>query len=268
MKPILNLAKKILPIPVKTSLKRLICAYEFEGFKPYIKKKHIEGELFDFWIGDPVGQKWYDINSIEPDWPEMRFIKDEMLVAGDVVLECGTHHGCTTILFSKWVGITGRVVAFEPFPRNCQIITKNIEINSLNNVSVEEKAVGFEKGKIRIDGVSNSSVIATQQGIEVEMTNLDEYQHLKPTFIKIDVEGFEQKVLEGAVNLLNSRPKLAIEIHTDVLGLYGASVEKIIETIDPARYNFWLQRDDRVYPVAYDTKAPITNRAHLFCLPK
>ena len=268
MKPITDLVKKALPLPLKTTLKRLIYAYNSEGFQPYIKKKNIEGLSFDFWIGDVVGRNWYDLNSIEPDWPEMRFIKDEMLVEGDVVLECGTHHGCATILFSKWVGETGQVIAFEPFPKNCEIIAKNIEINGIKNVSIQAKAVGLEKGKIRIDGVSNSSIVTNNQGIEVDVINLDEYQDLKPTFIKIDVEGFEQQVLQGAMKILASKPKLAIELHTEVLELYGASVEKIIDLIGIDRYNFWVQLDDREYPVAYDTKSPIKKRAHLFCLPK
>ena len=91
---------------------------------------------------------------------------------------------------------------------------------------------------------------------------------MKPTFIKIDVEGFEQQVLQGAMKILASKPKLAIELHTEVLELYGASVEKIIDLIGIDRYNFWVQLDDREYPVAYDTKSPIKKRAHLFCLPK
>jgi FkbM family methyltransferase len=267
MKKIIHLVKKVLPEPVKTVLKRIIYDHRSKRFKPYLKKKNVEGTVFDFWIGDTDGRDWYDLQCTDPVWAEMRFIKDHMIEPGDVVLECGAHHGCTTILLSKWVEDEGKVVTFEPFHKNCEIVRKNIELNGLKNVTLERKAVGAEKGYIKINGTSNSSVVLSNPGIKVELTCLDDYEHLKPNFLKIDVEGFEHQVLQGAQRILSKRPKLAIEIHTETLSQYGASVEDILKSIAVDNYKLWIQWNDGEEPVEYNKQEPITKRVHLFCIP-
>jgi len=237
-------------------------------FKPYLKRKNIEGVIFDFWIGDKEGREWYDCQCTDPVWEELRFIKEHMIEKGDTILECGGHHGATAIVLSSWVGSGGKVVTFEPLPNNCAIIEKNIQQNRLENVILERKAVGANKGKIFINNVSNSSIALSGEGIEVEMTYLDEYAKLNPTFLKIDVEGFELEVLKGAKKLLSKKPKLAIEIHTEQLLRLGFTVEELFGLIGKEDYNFWIQWKDEKYPEPYTVKTPILERVHIFCIPK
>jgi FkbM family methyltransferase len=223
---------------------------------------------FDFWIGDAEGRDWYDSEDIGAGWIEMRFIRDNMIKPGDVILECGAHHGCGTILLSNWVGENGKVIAFEPLPTNFDIVNKNIELNGIKNIKIENKAVGANNGLIRINGVSNSFITMSKQGIEVELIQLDDYQHMNPNFLKIDVEGFEQQVLKGAQTILRKRPKLAIELHTEMLSRYGTSVNDILNSIGIDDYNLWIQWDDMEEPEEYNNKNPIKKRVHLFCIPK
>ena len=237
-------------------------------FKPYMKKKNIEGVKFDFWICDSDGRDWYDTYCTDPDWMEMRFIKEKMLVKGDVVFECGGHHGCTAILLSYWVGSEGKVLTFEPNPANCDIIEKNISQNSIKNIILERKAVGAEHGIVKINDSSNASINTSGKGIEVELVFLDEYKRLDPTFIKIDVEGFEGHVLKGAKSILLNRPKIAMEVHTDQLEYYGSSISDLLELLNIENYKIWIQWEDGHDPVEYDMKTPITKRVHLFALPK
>jgi len=245
MKSTMDKIKKAIPKPVKEVIKRMHVLYTLRNrrlFKPYLMKKNVEGVAFDFWIGDRDGRDWYDIQCTDPEWAEMRFIKDHMVELGDVILECGGHHGCTAIVLSAWVGDAGKVITFEPLPNNCDIIEKNIEQNMLKNVILERKAVGDKRGKITISDASNSSVAMAGEGIEVEMICLDEYENLNPTFLKIDVEGFEEQVLRGAMRILKKRPKLAIEIHTEQLSkLYGSSVEDLFKLIGVNDYEFYIQ---------------------------
>jgi len=263
-----DIPKRVLPKPVKKVLKQIIYRYHNRPLKPYLKKKNIEGVIFDFWICDRVGRDWYDLQCTDPVWPEMRFIKDHLIRQGDVILECGGHHGCTAIVLSNWVGAGGKVVTFEPSPANCDIIEKNIRHNGLQNVILERKAVGAERGRITIDDESDSSVIMSGKGMEIEMTCLDEYKHLNPTFLKIDVEGFEMQVLQGAKNILATRPKLAVEIHTNNLSYYGASVQDLLGLIDVQNYKLWIQRNGGQPPVEYDMSTPIVERVvHLFGIP-
>jgi FkbM family methyltransferase len=267
MRGIVHNIKRALPEPVKEVLKRVVYRLRNRPFNPYLKKKNVEGVVFDFWISDADGRDWYDLHCTDPLWLEMRFIRDHMISQGDVILECGGHHGCTTIVLSKWVGDGGKVITFEPLPKNCNIIEKNIEQNRLQNVTLERKAVGAERGKITINDVSNSSVALSGRGVEVELTRLDEYEYLNPTFLKIDVEGFELQVLQGAKRMLSKRPKFAIEIHTEQLSKYGASVEDLFRLIGVENYKLWIQWEDGKQPEEYDMRTPIVRRVHLFGIP-
>jgi len=261
----IDVVKKALPQPVRTALKKVLYDLRERNFKPYPKRKTVAGEVFDFWIGDTQGRDWYDhTDSLSF---EMRFVRDHLIQPGDVVFDCGAHHGYTAVFFSKWVGDKGKVVAFEALPRNCDILAKNVELNGLTNVILERKAVGATRGQIRIDSVSDSTVIFSNQGIEVEMTCLDDYAHLNPAFVKLDVEGFEYQALQGAQRILSQRPKLAVELHTNKLSKYGTSVEKVLNTIGLDRYRLWIQWNGREEPEEYDNNVSITDRVHLFCLP-
>jgi hypothetical protein len=99
------------------------------------------------------------------------------------------------------------------------------------------------------------------------MTCLDEYKQLNPTFLKIDVEGFEVQVLQGAKQVLSTRPKLAIEIHTDILSKYGTNVQDLLRLIDLENYKLWIQWEDGKVPEEYDLRTPIEKRVHLFGIP-
>ena len=263
-----KLIAAFIPERIKPTLRQSIFKFRNKGFKPYVKKNQtVEGVIFDFWIGDSAGQKWY-----EPQWVqhEMRFIRDYLLQPGDVVLECGAHHGCKTVVFSHWVGDEGKVIAFEPVPRNADIIQKNIEINNLQNVVLERKAVGSKEGKIVMTDESNAQVLNRKgSGLEVNITYLDKYVHLNPAFLKIDVEGFEIEVLKGAQNILKKKPTLMVEIHPNALKKrYNASVEDLFNLIDIEKYKLWVQWQGGDEPKVYDGKAPITEPVRLFALPK
>ena len=270
MSKIVHFAKAVLSTSLKVTLRKVMEDFRERSFRPYIKKKNVEGVIFDFYVGDRSGRDWYDLHCTDPVWAELRFIRDHLLREGDVVLECGAHHGCTTAVLSHWVGDKGKVVAFEPVPKNCDIIRRQIELNNLTNIVLESKAVGAAIGKTTITGSSNSSIVSSSKpGIQVELTCLDQYAHLNPSLLKIDVEGFEVEVLRGASKVLSKRPKLAIEIHTDALGRYNSSVEDVFNLIAPDEYELWVQWEDGEEPIEYSGKSPpITSRVHLFGFPR
>jgi len=155
---IVHLAKAVLPTSLKVTLRKVMENVRERSFRPYIKKKNVEGVIFDFWVGDRSGRDWYDLHCTDPVWRELRFIRDRLIQEGDVVFECGAHHGCSTVALSHWVGDKGKVVAFEPVTKNCDIIRKQIELNNLTNIVLESKAVGARIGKTTITGSSNSSI--------------------------------------------------------------------------------------------------------------
>ena len=242
--------------------------------RPYIKRYNTEGVTFDFLIGDHEGRYWYDLHYTGV-WKEMAFIRDRMLSSGDTVLECGAHHGFATILFANWVGPNGRVIAFDPMSHNCGILQKNISLNRLANIAVQQKAVGARAGYALFANTSNAyastemapELTASGDVVKVEITTLDEYADLRPNFIKIDVEGYEQQVLDGARSVLALRPKLAIELHSELLPRYGASSRSVVDRLSTGGYELWIQWQDDAPPEPYRGQA-ITGRVHLFCFPR
>lgn len=266
--------KDLLGTDIKENLKKVVFKFKNRNFKPYVVDKTLFGTDFKFYVANLDGKNWYIDGSESPDgswvWPEMEFVKNHIVAPGDVVLECGGHHGLTAVVISKWVGSKGHVHTFEPNPDNQAILQKNIEINSATNVTIVPNAVGEKDGSIMISHSSSNSYILKgkeQAGIEVAIVKADDFLHLKPTVIKIDVEGFETDVLKGATEILKTLPKLAIELHPDMMGRYGTSVKELLSLISP-QYNLWVQWEILKAPVPYDCAKPITDRAHLFAIPK
>jgi FkbM family methyltransferase len=255
---------------VTVDIKQTEAPSDAPGFTPYVKRKVVEGVEFDFLIGDKDGRSWYDLECTDPDWPEMRFMRDRLVRPGDVVFECGGHHGCTAVVLSQWVGATGKVFTFEPHPRNAEILRQNLALNNIHNATLRQCAVGAAHGSVAMRDVSNSCVEMTNSAPapgDVDVIKLDDLRNERPTVLKIDVEGFEVEVLKGAAEVLKTRPKLAIEVHTDVLRRYGTSVEELLSYLDTSVYELWVQWDDEAYPVMYDSGMPITSRVHLFAIP-
>jgi FkbM family methyltransferase len=269
MRLVATIANSVLPKFARDAIKRAVHPIRSGRafFKPYVIHKHMEGEEFDFLIGDRVGRAWYDYESVNnPRWLEMRFIRTHVIQPGDVVLECGGHHGCSAILLSRWVGAHGKVISFEPSAENCDIFEKNIRLNAIANVELHRKAVGAEEGVIVFDESESGINPAGRGGASVPVVTLDSFSHVNPTLLKIDIEGFELEALKGARTILAGRPKLALEIHADQLRQYGGTVREIFEVIGFERYKSWVQWRDDQEPEMYDGRA-IESRAHLFCLP-
>jgi len=238
-------------------------------FNEYVIKKCIEGVNFNFIIGDSEGQEWYDHGATDPVWKELAFWRDNLISSGDVVLECGAHHGATGIVLANYVGTSGKVISFEPLPANCEIIRKNLALNEIENVELIPAAVGEIAGRVWMTEQSNSSATREGKGHAVQAVTLDDYCSHNPTAIKLDVEGFEVKVLRGALRVLKSRPKFAIEIHPHAIVRYGDSIDELLSRVDLSGYQYWLQVDEGESPRECDlTDVPVTARCHLFGSPE
>lgn len=267
------------------NFRKITQAIRQQKINEYTITKQFEDVSFDFVIGDAEGQEWYNSqpkNQVEQLNPEFKFIK-QLIKPGDIVFECGTHHGLTAMLLSKWVGTEGKIVSFEINQHNAAIALKNIELNNINNVILKEQGLGSQKGSQKIFNKSNSSVTPSNlvslgwlknfiYGTnEVEITTLDDYcatQSILPTFLKIDVEGYESEVLKGATKILKTLPRLEIEIHTEILSRYDTSVKEIFELIDIEAYQTWVQWHDDEDPQPFDLQQIIDRRVHLFAIPR
>lgn len=257
--------KRLMPTRVRRRLKGLVV--KEPEFKSYVTTVSCDGMEFPYLIGDRVAEDWYgDCRALSTEWA---FTKG-LVSPGDVVFQVGAHQGFTTVFLAKWVGQNGAVIAFEASPFSTRILQKNVELNSLENVVVVGKAVGAQAGLIGTTG--GSSVVAVTNrwdaATDVEMVTLDEYANTRPTLLKIDVEGYEVAVLEGASRILSSRPKLAIEVHVSELALFGKTPRDVLDLV-PADYELWLQPDGHSVPERFHGyEIAGQDQVHLYAIPR
>ena len=225
----------------------------------------MDGELFRFYVGDWIGELWYKGGW---DQAEIGYLRDRLVQPGDVVFECGAHHGELTIHLSRWVGEQGKVIAFEPVPHNMAAVRKQVELNDLKNVTLVNAAVGRERGRVRITNDSNAEVAGRRgPGIEVEMVRLDDYVQMKPTMLKIDVEGYEAELLKGAQEVMRLYPRISLEMHPLSFELYGTSVEEVLALVKAESYQ-WKMHYSGEREISDYQGGKIERRMHLFGLPK
>jgi FkbM family methyltransferase len=157
--------------------------------------------------------------------PELTRLFRILLRQQDTVIDVGANIGCTSILFS---GLARHVYAFEPSPSTHAFLRPNLARAAVANVETFNVALGAAARSTRLiyapNNRSGAFVAATLQPSaghvieEVQVRTLDEVVESTPIqrvdFIKIDVEGFEAKVIEGAERVLQrDRPVVVLELN-------------------------------------------------------
>jgi FkbM family methyltransferase len=144
---------------------------------------------------------------------------------GMVAFDVGANLGEITLLFSRFVGVPGRVHAFEPSPAAYELLAAVCGTRARGNVVLNQVAVGDANGVIALHVYGGSHATLTtaadrnvnmagedvrpEKTIDVPQTTLDAYcrtagvEHID--LLKIDVEGLEYKVLLGARRLFEER---------------------------------------------------------------
>jgi len=178
------------------------------------------------------------------------------ITSGENVIDIGAKIGIYSLAFSKFIGPTGKVFSFEPTPDSFNILKKNMNENHLENMIIEQKAV-TDKNEIQLlelfesngnNRINNDS----KNSININCTSLDNYfsdSHEKISFVKIDVEGLEPKVLSGMKNVLKKNPKIKIllEYNPKLMKFYGYVPEKILEDLTKQGFSlFDLEYDYKI----------------------
>ncbi|MBN1632679.1 MAG: FkbM family methyltransferase [Ignavibacteria bacterium] len=139
---------------------------------------------------------------------------------GDVVLDCGACIGDISLLFAGLVGKKGEVHLFDPVPLHARFCRFQASLNPvLTEVfKINELAV-TDRTYVNVGNKSDSGTIEPG-GLAVDSfsaTSLDDYakSNLKRVdFIKMDIEGFEQRAIDGASNIIKEfKPRLAISAY-------------------------------------------------------
>jgi FkbM family methyltransferase len=157
--------------------------------------------------------------------PEMVSLFKSLLQPNDTVLDVGANIGCTSLLFGD---LARKVYSFEPSPTTHRWLVENVQRANLNNVEPINLGLGKEAGTFELTFAPNnrsggfvSNLTSASEGHQVEQITIakgddfiGEHQIAQVDFIKIDVEGFEQSVIEGlAATIARDQPIVALELN-------------------------------------------------------
>lgn len=247
------------------------------SFRPYTLTKKIGDKEIMLLIKDLFAKHWYDRPKDFDEWPELLWLEKNCLKKGDIAVDCGANIGFTGIFFAKCVGASGKVIGFEALSSNAQNAIKNIQLNSITNYDLRNEAVGSHNGVVEFTDYPNGCVGKTNglKTITVPVVKLDDiFINEKPTFLKIDVEGYEIEVLKGASEILKTKPKLEIEIHCATFSDRLKSVTELLNLVLLDDYSVFLQltHEGKIVPheLSEDTPKLISqyDNVHLFAIPK
>ena len=155
------------------------------------------------------------------DLYQMRYVT---LEKGDIVFDIGAFKGDTAIFFANSVSREGGVYSFEPVKDNYDYLVKNIEINGLQDIVTSvNKGCSDKSGVLKlVSGKSGTSWSFLSEDDDIDekagVISIDDFVALnnisKLDFIKMDVEGWEYRVILGALNTIKRfKPKLVIPLY-------------------------------------------------------
>src|SRR5512141_1091170 len=199
----------------------------------------------------------------------------QLVKPGQVIVEVGANIGAHTLLLAQLSGVGGKVLAFEPQRIVFQTLCANLALNSITNVHCFHAAVGGTPGHVVVplldysrDGNFGGLELGSHaQGESVPLLTIDSLNLPRCDFLKIDVEGMEQQVLEGAVK--------TIAMHSPVLYVENDRKEKaapLIRFIDSLGYNMYWHTPPLFNPGNYSGNpenifGPIVS-INMLCLPR
>ncbi len=141
---------------------------------------------------------------------EFSFVKN-ILKEGDIFIDVGANIGLFSLIASKYVGKSGKIIAFEPAPVIYQRMLENCTVNQIENIDARNIGLSNEQGQLIFHVSENghdawnsfapSADTKLQKQISVAVSTLDyelkDIDKAKVKLVKIDVEGWEKFVLAG-----------------------------------------------------------------------
>jgi FkbM family methyltransferase len=196
---------------------------------------------------------------------------------GTVAIDVGANIGMETLLLASTVGPLGTVVCVEPDPRSAARLRMNCDLNKVENVELVEKAISNRTGMIAFSAMGELTSKVSAAGLQgpsdilVPCVTIDDLLADIPgasrvSLVKIDVEGHEVEVLEGANGLLSStRPAVVVEVHA------ARGLRKCIELLERHDYQLSVLGKNAHAEEVIGGRDPSDStfvRGHLLALPR
>lgn len=210
--------------------------------------KEINNVVFDLDLSQVIDSSLYYSGSFEPKSEE---IIRKYLTPGMKIIDIGANIGYHTFYMAKLVGPEGLVYAIEPTNWAIKKIKKNLSLNpSINNVIIaqlclSDKSLGIQRlsfqSSYRLDNHDERELES------VEVLTLDDFIRNfgieEVDFVKLDVDGFEGKILDGALECIKrNRPIILFELNPTEIVQTDHTVSGIFELLE--NFGYQLYDDD------------------------
>jgi FkbM family methyltransferase len=182
----------------------------------------------------------YEIKAGKVWEPHLHKIFEQYINKESVVVEGGSHVGSHSVKLSK---LCKELICFEPLKQSNSLLRKNLIRNNCNNVTVYNSGLSdklskttfawMPYGNVGASGLNDNPMgipgggapnLEETEMYEVDLNNIDSLNLEKLDFIKLDVEGYEPRVINGAMNtIIKSRPVISLECWSDHYG--GSDIE-------------------------------------------
>ena len=253
-----QLHRRIPGRPFQRSLRWLYEAYwsgaEHGGKKVLATRGGIRFELD---LAEAIDSSIFLDGCYEPATAE---VIEQLCRRGMTVFDIGANVGCHTLRMAKLVGDRGQVVAFEPMSWAASKLRRNLELNKFGNVVLERMALtdrpsGRQVAQFRTSwqqGGNKRNVGSIGDDL-VMFTTVDQYmaeRHIPGLDLaKIDVDGYELKVVTGAAETLRRhQPVLILELCAYTLREQGATLDDLLGYLDALGYKFYAEQGLVVCP--------------------
>lgn len=154
--------------------------------------------------------------------------------------DIGAHVGNHSVYLSLF-GKFDNIYAFEPHQKHYEMLLTNLDMNKCKNVQPINLAISDKQGLCKVvEAGDNDGSYHIEPGGSVPMMPLDSLRYNPPSVVKIDVEGHEENVLNGAMHTLTKyKPVVYVELNWNVIKIkeilrkLGYRLEKIISQGSP-----------------------------------
>jgi FkbM family methyltransferase len=235
---------------------------------PYIVERQVYGSIYRMLIATDEGWRWYDnLQSSEAHLAQSL----GMIRSGDIVLDCGCNQGFNALIYSDIVGESGKVLAFDPFPANIAIGRFNAELNDRRNIDFVEAGVWAERATASVSVLEQCVSLTDANApdlISIDLISLDTYAALKPSYLKIDVEGAEIDALAGAQEVISQAPTMYIEIHPNFLPRFNRKAMDVFNYVSLSDYQCYINYPNMPALSIYDMEFDLTEPCALFLIPR
>lgn len=190
---------------------------------------------------DALGRHMFKRAEYEPHLTNF-VCKNVKLKAGEHAIDIGANLGWYSLLMDTMSEPGASIHAFEPDVLNYELLEHNLNKNEARNIKTNQIALSDKDGESVLHLYENKnrgrhSLLPINEGekINVKTTSLDTYLKSRDisgsavTFIKIDIEGFEQVALKGASQTLSQRPMILSEFVPDYIKNGGLSADDYID---------------------------------------